>query len=297
MLIVLLLFGILPAAALGGISVLVALVYLRGGARVGLPLLLLLGLAGTLRMGGEVAIPAVLFSVLLIVAAQQTWSLSRTIWTSFGVLSCMSLVYWIALFVLLGETEIAVPIHAMVAEMGANLQEGARNMGGSELTAAAAARDMVASISWAIAALPGFSVGSDFLVCWWGTLLLFLTRRPLWSREEFLYWQLPWPLIWVLVLSGGALLAAAKEMAGPVPVRLLEIFGTSGIALSAIWFLVQGFLVGLVALERWRVPRWLGVPGLVLLWQPLLLLGLVEIWVDLRGRMRTAIEQGPPEEH
>ena len=279
------------AASLSSLAAVGASVYLRAGPGRGLPLLALMGLAGTLSVGGEYAIPVVLLSVLLTYAVQRGWGFSRTVWMGFLALGLLSTAYWVAAFSVLGPLALA-EARDFLQEMARGLRQSPGAIGVSDIDAAGISGQILALQAWVVAALPGFSIGEDILFVFSAAAILRLLKAAPWTPAEIVRWSVPLPCVWLALLSGLGVVALLGKWPVPVSTETLRIVSVSGLSMGLFWFLIQGFLTGWVALRRWRLPRFMSLLLLLLTGRFLPLLGLVEVWAGFRERLlRPAAEE------
>ena len=125
-------------------------------------------------------------------------------------------------------------------------------------------------------------------VVWNGLLLKILPERAPWQSCST--WRLPEPLVWLPIC------AAAGYIFGPGSWKVAAL---NGLIISGVLYFFQGLAVFFHMLEKWRIPGYLRILlygiliiqsyGLLLL----SLLGIADIWLNLRPAPVTANKPGP----
>lgn len=254
-------FFICLAAVSAMLAVMLAGVYWRRGPVTGLLTLGAVSLAGTWVLSGDFTIPIVVLCAVLIHGAEREWSISAVIWRAFGF-NTLVITAWMVMvyFALQARPAAAAEIESLLAELQVS--------------------------RWMIASAPGFLIGAQFIAAWLALVLAAGSHSDLWTRESLQEWELPWGLIWALIGCGFGLLGSLQGWIRFSEDSLVPTVFASGVVVGASLFLVQGLLVGLVAMRTWKLPVWLGVLSVLALWHFLPLVGIAEIWGDFRGRMR-----------
>ncbi len=116
-------------------------------------------------------------------------------------------------------------------------------------------------------------------------------------------WRTPDHAIWAVLAAGlGVLPQLLGPMVGRVwgPAESLFFVAMNVLLIALLPYVIQGLAVISFFLERWRLPRFLrGLTYFLVLTQGLLAavaaLGLMEFWVDLRGRALRPKNQGSTE--
>ena len=256
-------FFICLSAISAMLAAMLAGVYWRSGPVAGLITLGGLGLAGTWVLSGDFTIPIVVLAAVLIHAVDRRWSLSRAIWQAFA-LNALVILAWLVMVYLAFQARpyATAEIEEMLRELEVE--------------------------PWMVGSAPGFLLASQFIAAWMGVLFSSSGRADLWPRQQVQDWEVPWYLIWVLIGCGFGVWGLLQGMIADTEDGILQAVFASGAVLAASWFLVQGFLVGVVALKTWKLPAWLGILAMLSMWHFLPLLGVAEIWGGFRARMRAA---------
>jgi len=103
--------------------------------------------------------------------------------------------------------------------------------------------------------------------------------RPYPVFEDLSRWRLPDPLVWVLILGGGALL---------VPVESLRWIGINLLIVFFFFYLFQGLAIVSFFFGKWHVPLFFRMMGYMLVFihhVPLFavgFLGVADVWADFR---------------
>ncbi len=131
--------------------------------------------------------------------------------------------------------------------------------------------------------LPGVSFASLLLTASVNAVLTkeYATRRalpvPPWPPATL--WRAPDWIVWGVIVAGVASLFPSTRLVG-----------LNGLIACGVVPFLQGIAIFLFFAERWRLPRWLSAVMLFLLLMQqylviaLALLGLFDVWIDLRGR-------------
>lgn len=256
-------FFILLAAISAMLAAMLAGVYWRSGPVVGLITLGALGLAGTWVLSGDFTIPIVVLAAVLVHAVDRRWSLSRTIWQAFA-LNALVILAWLVMVYLAFQARpyAAMEIEEMLGELEVK--------------------------PWMVGVAPGFLLAGQFVAAWMGVLFTSSGRSDLWPQQQVQDWEVPWYAVWVLIGCGFGIWGLLAGLIQDSEDGTLLAFFSSGAVLAASWFLVQGFLVGVVAMKTWKLPAWLGILAMLSMWHFLPLVGVAEVWGGFRPRMRAA---------
>jgi len=137
--------------------------------------------------------------------------------------------------------------------------------------------------------LPGASLASALLTSWLNVLVAkrFCTVRqlPLPAWGAWAKWRAPEFLVWIVILSGFALL---------LPVQQFKIFALNALIVLGTVYLFQGLAIIAFYFERWRLPRILRAIfyGFLVLQQfaslGAVLLGFFDVWFDFRRLTKKA---------
>ena len=243
-------------------------VYWRSGSLVGLLTMGTLSVASAVLVGSELTLPVFLLALVLIHAVERRWSLSKAIWSAFAVNAAVTTVWMsVVLVALSAEPSVAASaaeVDAMLAEIGLD--------------------------PWIVAAVPGLLLAGYFISAWLAVALVSGSREDLWPRRAVQDWQVPWLLVWVLIVCGFGAVGVFEGLIHDRDDGVLRTLFMSGAVLAGSWFLVQGFLVAVVAIQTLRLPVWLAVLGIFLMGNALPLVGVAEIWGGFREKLRQIAE-------
>lgn len=137
--------------------------------------------------------------------------------------------------------------------------------------------------------LPGASMASALLTAWLNLLVAkrfcMIRGLPLPAWGPWARWRAPELLVWIVILSGFALL---------LPVQQLQIIAMNALVVLGTIYLLQGLAIITFYFERWRLPRILQAIfyGFLVLQQfaslGAVLLGFFDIWFDFRRLSKKA---------
>jgi uncharacterized protein YybS (DUF2232 family) len=167
-----------------------------------------------------------------------------------------------------------------------------RDMEGTEAAIDVITQSMEGIVYVMLRILPAMAIVAILFVVWSNLLLarpLLRSRRL--SCPDFgnlNEWKAPEPLVWVLVVSGLSLLA---------PHQGLKLLGVNGLIIMMMIYFFQGIAIVSFYFEKKQFPKMLrGVLyGLIVIWQPALLLvivgGLFDMWIDFRRTKKKGVDK------
>jgi uncharacterized protein YybS (DUF2232 family) len=167
-----------------------------------------------------------------------------------------------------------------------------KNMEGTEEAAEILSQSMEGIVYVMLRILPAIAVASILFIVWSNLLL----ARPLLQSRHLSCpdfgnlneWRAPETLVWVVILSGCLLI---------VPQLGVKLLGVNGLIVMMMIYFFQGIAIVSFYFEKKEVPRILRglLYGLIVLWQPALLLvmvaGLFDMWIDFRRIKKRGVEK------
>ena len=201
----------------------------------------------------------------------------------FMVLALIWLLYWAALAMLYQSN----PYETLLIDIDRGLSNGLMLYEGS----AKLAPETLESLRQAVKllrdyfpkVLPALLVSALLSTTWMnlalGNWLLIKMNREKTPWPEYNEWNLPDPLVWLVVLSGIFFLLLPKP---------LNILGLNGLIICSTLYFFQGLAIAVSLLNRWSVPSLIRVLIYALIFIQtygiiiLSFLGLLDVWADFR---------------
>jgi len=220
-------------------------------------------------------------------ALERGFSVTRILFGGVFLLVVPLFIIWLLTAVQLGES----PGSLLERVILANIQEAVRiyKEQGLFLEASEKLSDNAQAVSALIAhifpsllvALSLFLVVTNLLL---GVLLLRKSLPLSWSIESTYFWRAPEPLVWVLIVSAGVSFFCSYP--------LLNAVGVNVSIVCLAFYALQGAAIAFCFFRKWRVPIFIRVVFLFILFLQqyflalIALLGLFDLWFDFRKRVK-----------
>jgi uncharacterized protein YybS (DUF2232 family) len=224
-------------------------------------------------------IELLLLGLILGMGMRRDWSLEKTI----GGASLLVFIVGAVLFLLNQDSHPGGVFQGLEEGLREAVRITLQQYAGTTPEARLLEETLAAMIPIVVRVLPGACLASALVISWMNLLVTkrYCTVRqlPLPSWDNWLHWRAFEQLVWIVILSGFALLIPIQ----PVKIIALNLL----IVLGTVYFF-QGLAIVTFYFERWNLPKILRaiLYSLLLLQQfaslGAVLLGFFDVWLDFR---------------